>query len=200
MDNLEVYSRQIPLKLNNQLHTYIVGCGGTGTWVAVFLAMSGVPHLTLIDPDKLELSNLNRLPYTQDMVGKLKVECLKRLIIALRPSGSIRTLAAALNKDSLVFLAGADLVIDCTDLISTQKLLYSYCKDVRVRYIRCGYDGIHITVSSTVPDWVQGNENEEERGYTITPSWVCPAAIAGALAVVSALYRTIEVAKEVYDI
>ena len=51
----------------------VVGLGGTGFWTAVFLAMSGVEELILIDSDIVEVSNLNRLPLKEGFVGKKKI-------------------------------------------------------------------------------------------------------------------------------
>ena len=58
----------------------VVGCGGTGFWTALLLAMSGAKELILVDTDILEVSNLNRLLLREDQVGKKKTEVLKELI------------------------------------------------------------------------------------------------------------------------
>ena len=56
-------------------HILILGCGGLGSWVACGLASAGVGALTLVDDDRVELSNLNRqLLFTEADIGRLKVE------------------------------------------------------------------------------------------------------------------------------
>ena len=62
----------------------VVGCGGTGFWTALFLAMSGVEELILVDSDIVEVSNLNRLLLQESSVGKKKAETLKELISGIR--------------------------------------------------------------------------------------------------------------------
>jgi molybdopterin/thiamine biosynthesis adenylyltransferase len=90
-----------------------------------------------------------------------------------------------------------DVVFDCTDDLTAQRELSSFCKARQVRYIRTGYDGTHITITSSVPLW----GSEERRGYHFDSSWVVPATTAAALAVGKALkYSNQEVGKDVGEI
>ena len=69
----------------------VVGLGGTGFWTAIFLAMSGVEELILIDQDVLETSNLNRLPLKNEHIGKKKVIIAKDFIENIRKTWSEET-------------------------------------------------------------------------------------------------------------
>ena len=89
---LERYSRQILLpeidlvgqEKIRQASVLIVGCGGLGSMVALFLAGAGVGKLTLVDADSVELSNLHRqLAFRESDVAKPKVQALKDQLLAL---------------------------------------------------------------------------------------------------------------------
>jgi len=184
MDLRNIYNRQISLNLDIPKEATVVGCGGTGTWVAIGLAMSGVETLTLIDPDIVEISNLNRLPYTPSSVGMAKVDALSDWIHGLRGHVTIKRFETQINADNLDLLSG--IVFCCTDNVASQQLIYRYCKAHRLQYHRVGYDGTVLNVSKAYPLVL---EEQPQDGYTMTPSWVVPAAVAGMLGVASALYR-----------
>ena len=82
----QIFSRQITLpevgeKGQEELEDtgiLVVGMGGLGCPVTHYLISSGIGYLTIMDPDKVELSNLSRQPlYTEDDVGSLKVNAAK---------------------------------------------------------------------------------------------------------------------------
>ena len=103
----------------------IVGLGGLGSPVALYLAAAGVGRLGLIDDQKVELSNLNRQILFEDCdVGRPKVEAAAgRLLIldsALRLEARNESVRAA-NVEAIV--AGYDLVVDGTDSFETKFLL-----------------------------------------------------------------------------
>ena len=76
-----LYGRQ-RFKSPNTLN--LVGCGG-GAWVGIFAAMSGTRRINLFDGDTVEISNLNRLPYSQEALGKKKTTVLREFILNIRP-------------------------------------------------------------------------------------------------------------------
>lgn len=178
----DIYGRQSNLCVVDP-HTRftVVGCGGTGFWVALFLAMSGAKHLNLFDPDYLSVSNLNRLPFSLRAVGRAKTALLKILIRHLRPACFLTTNAKATNFSLSIY--NHDVIFDCTDRSDAQAMLYRYCQHHSCCYIRCGYDGMRINVTRQHSDWSTG----EQDGYTINPSWVVPAVIAAAYAVANYL-------------
>ena len=89
---LERYSRQILLpeidlagqENIRQAAVLIVGCGGLGSMVALFLAGAGVGKLTLVDADSVELSNLHRqLAFRESDIGQPKAQALENQLLAL---------------------------------------------------------------------------------------------------------------------
>lgn len=95
----------------------IVGMGGLGSPVAMYLAASGVGHLVLTDFDVVELSNLQRqIIHHTDDVGENKVESARAAILDLNPEIDVTALAYALEGDELDdAIAAADVVVDACD-------------------------------------------------------------------------------------
>ena len=107
----------------------IVGCGGLGGLVAVQLAASGVGSLHLIDYDLVSVSNLHRqIFYRPEDVGAFKAEVLSGYLRRMSPFVEVTTSTKALTKNNIDSeLGDFDLVIDCTDSLSTKFLLNDYC-------------------------------------------------------------------------
>jgi len=179
----QLYSRQQELELNIPPEVTIVGCGGIGSWVAIYAAMTGVDTLYLFDPDVVENSNRNRLPFCEGAIGRPKVEVVADFIHALRPDIKVFGIRDKMTEIILEakFATFGGYLIDCTDSPKTQIMLYRKCKDHLYPYIRAGYDGTSIMVTSHVSGWIKVDSEEEH--YQINPSWVVPASIVAALAV-----------------
>jgi adenylyltransferase/sulfurtransferase len=100
----------------------IVGAGGIGAGAIPALTGAGVGHLTIIDDDRVELSNLQRQPlYTSDQVGERKVDLAARFIGKRNPGIECRTVADRIEGDNAdAILADHDLIIDGTDNFATR--------------------------------------------------------------------------------
>jgi predicted GIY-YIG superfamily endonuclease len=164
----------------------VVGCGGTGFWTALFLSMSGVKELILVDADIVEVSNLNRLLLQESSVGKKKAETLKELISGIRKEIRIEIQDMRIEKPLDCQILRGDIFC-CTDNLKSQQLICAYCKKNELAYQRIGYDGTILNVSKTFPLSLEGIE--QEGGYTVTPSWVIPAVFAAAAGVASRTYK-----------
>ncbi|MFT7651064.1 MAG: molybdopterin/thiamine biosynthesis adenylyltransferase [Candidatus Azotimanducaceae bacterium] len=124
-DELLRYSRQIMLpdidiagqeKLK-QSRVLIVGAGGLGSPVSLYLAASGVGHITLVDHDEVDLSNLARqVVHDTGSIGKAKVASAKSRLLAINPEITINAVASQADTALLnELMQSADLVLDCTD-------------------------------------------------------------------------------------
>ncbi len=164
-----IYLRQRPLDLKHYNHIAVVGVGGVGSWVALGVALGGLANrITIIDPDIIELHNLNRTPFTSDMVGMRKVDAVALLIEERRDDVDVEPIAAKFA-DALTEIEDAEGIIDCTDHPMTQEEIRRYAKDTGKIYIRGGYDGMEYTIESgynAPPKWGDGS------GYTVIPSWI----------------------------
>ena len=164
----------------------VVGLGGTGFWTAVFLAMSGVSELILVDADTIEVSNLNRLPLKESFVGMKKTQAVKDFLSEIRKLTRIEIHNLKLEKPAdCQILRGA--IFCCTDNLRSQQLICAYCNKNALFYQRVGYDGTILNVSKTFP--LSFEEIKDEGGYTATPSWVIPAVFAAAAGVASKAYK-----------
>lgn len=113
----------------SQAHALIVGAGGLGSPAALYLASAGVGHLTLIDHDVVDVTNLQRqIAHTQERVGQLKVESLQNAIAQINPEVQVKTIAQ--RADSVLLnqcVALADVVLDCTDNFETRHAINQAC-------------------------------------------------------------------------
>ena len=112
----------------------IVGVGGLGSPVLGYLAAAGIGHLTIIDPDRVEISNLHRQPiYTMSDVGSLKSEAAASYARALNPTIEIAQSAVPLDASNGVgLLRGHDVVVTCTDSFPTAQAINSAAVDLGI--------------------------------------------------------------------
>ncbi len=112
----------------------ILGVGGLGSPVALYLAAAGVGELTLVDPDRVDLANLQRqIAHTTADIGRPKVASATERIAALNPAVRVRTLVARLVADDLrAEVARASVVLDCTDNFTARFAINAACVAERV--------------------------------------------------------------------
>jgi molybdopterin/thiamine biosynthesis adenylyltransferase len=136
-DELLRYSRHILLDAVGvegqqralQGHALIVGAGGLGSPVALYLAASGVGHITLVDDDRVELTNLQRqIAHATDRVGQHKVESARQAMAALNPQVRISTHARRADEAWLQeWVPQAQVVIDGSDNFATRHWVNAAC-------------------------------------------------------------------------
>ena len=100
----------------------IIGLGGLGSPVSIYLASAGVGHLVLVDFDKVDLSNLQRqiLHATPD-IDRLKIDSAKEHLLALNPDINIECINHALDENELIEQATkADVIVDASDNFQTR--------------------------------------------------------------------------------
>ncbi len=136
-DDLLRYSRQIMLPefdIDGQAAllsstVLILGLGGLGSPVSMYLAAAGIGRLILVDYDHVEISNLQRqIVHSTADLKRLKVESARDRLQALNPTIQIDTIDHALNDDALLEnVQQADLVIDCTDNFASRFAINLAC-------------------------------------------------------------------------
>jgi adenylyltransferase/sulfurtransferase len=136
-DQLLRYSRQIMLpdfdiagqECLLQASVLVIGVGGLGSPVALYLAAAGVGHLVLVDHDVVDLSNLQRQVIHQEAsLGEPKVDSAAATIAALNPATRVTTINHKLDEAALAAtVAQADLVIDCTDNFQVRYAVNDAC-------------------------------------------------------------------------
>lgn len=112
-----------------QSHALIIGAGGLGSPAALYLGTAGIGRITLVDHDTVDLTNLQRqIAHSLSRVGKPKAESAAAAIAALNPEVKVRTVAQRADGallDELV--AGADVVLDCSDNFATRQAVNRAC-------------------------------------------------------------------------
>jgi len=106
-------------------HVVIAGVGGLGSSVSIYLAAAGIGHISLIDYDTVELSNLNRqiLHWERD-IGKSKVESAAEKLKQINPDIEIRGIEEEIKEENVLkLLKGADAIVDCMDNFRTRFIL-----------------------------------------------------------------------------
>lgn len=151
----------------------VVGLGGLGSFVALELAYLGVGHLILIDPDRIELSNLNRvIGAGPDDVGRYKVDVFRDLIERLAPGVAVTAVAAPLLDSAALHQAkSADLLLGCVDTHGARLSL----NHLSIRYLiplidagtgaRLGTDGLDAKLGGQVQIVAPGAGCLECRGF-----------------------------------
>ena len=142
LDELGVEGQQRLLRA----HALVLGAGGLGSPVLLYLASAGVGRITVVDDDAVDLTNLQRqIMHTEARVGQPKVESARQAVAALNPDVQVRTIAARADAallDELV--AAADIVLDCSDNFATRQALNRACVRHRrplVSGAAIGFDG-----------------------------------------------------------
>jgi molybdopterin/thiamine biosynthesis adenylyltransferase len=112
-----------------QAHALVIGAGGLGSPVALYLGTAGVGRITLVDHDAVDLTNLQRqIAHTQERIGMAKAESARLAVAAINPDVQVRPLVLRADAQALEDLVGeADVVIDCCDNFSTRHAINRAC-------------------------------------------------------------------------
>jgi adenylyltransferase/sulfurtransferase len=107
----------------------IIGVGGLGSPVGMYLAAAGVGKIGLMDGDKVDLTNLHRqVIHSSATIGELKVDSGAERLSALNPEICIeRYPSVATEQNAKEIFPGYDVVIDCTDNLTTRLLMNRTC-------------------------------------------------------------------------
>ena len=127
-------------------HALVIGAGGLGSPVALYLGTAGVGTLTLVDHDTVDLTNLQRqIVHRQDRIGQAKVESAALTLRAINPELNVRTVQERVDAAGLDALVGAaDVVLDCSDNFATRHAVNAACVKHRkplVSGAAVGFDG-----------------------------------------------------------
>ena len=195
---LKKYSRQLILKnigIPGQKKLFnskvlVVGAGGLGCPLMLYLAYSGVGNLGIADNDKVEISNLSRqVLFTKKDLGKFKVMVSKNFIKRINKKILVKTFLKKINKENIHKIAkNYDFICDGTDNFKSRLLINDYCikyKKVLISSAISKYDG-HVfnfdfrkdgpCLRCFMPSLPSINQNCESEGIMSTL-----AGIAGSL-------------------
>ena len=151
---MERYSRQTMLpeigvagqKRLKDAKVMIVGVGGLGSPIALYLAGAGVGTIGLVDDDTVSVSNLQRqVIYTGDEVGRQKALCASIRLASLNKEIQVNAHTTRLNKENAKQLIGQyDIIVDGCDNFATRYLINDVCLELDKPYVYgaiCGFEG-----------------------------------------------------------
>lgn len=107
----------------------VIGAGGLGSPVALYLATAGVGRLTIVDHDTVDLTNLQRqIIHTQARLGRPKAESARESIAAINPDVQVQAITHRADAAWLAAaVAEADVVLDCSDNFVTRQTVNAAC-------------------------------------------------------------------------
>ncbi len=131
-------------------HALVIGAGGLGSPVALYLGSAGVGHITIVDDDVVDATNLQRqIAHTLADVGSPKAHSARKSIAAINPDVQVTCITERADPDLLnLLVAQADVVIDCCDNFATRHAINAACvahRKPQVSGAAVGFDG-QVTV------------------------------------------------------
>ena len=112
-----------------QASVLVIGAGGLGSPVGLYLTAAGVGRIGLVDHDVVDLSNLQRqVLFSASMIGRSKLECARERLLELNPGVEITLHEESFRAENAeAIIAGYDVVLDCTDNFPTRYLANDVC-------------------------------------------------------------------------
>jgi molybdopterin/thiamine biosynthesis adenylyltransferase len=134
----------------------IVGAGGLGCPVALYLAASGIGNITLIDNDEVSITNLQRqILYSSEEVGELKVDAGQKRLAALNPKIKISAINNRLTEENIKnLLANYTVIVDCSDNYETRYLINKTARQLNITLVSGAvvhYDGQVFVFKENAP-------------------------------------------------
>ncbi|MDR7239159.1 HesA/MoeB/ThiF family protein [Neobacillus drentensis] len=151
-DYVSIYDEKIEVWNNiRSSHVVIVGLGAVGTWIAFQLAQSGVKHFTLIDADKVEMTNLHRqLSFGPNDIGRNKIDVVQQNLLEINSEISVKKVYEYINETGIdEHVKEASLVINCADkptVDQTALWIGESCMKYRKPHIIAGGYNLHLSL------------------------------------------------------
>lgn len=120
----------------------IIGVGGVGGYAIEALIRSGIENITLVDYDKIDISNINRQIIAKESnIGKSKVEEWKKRILEINSNVNVTIIKEKITKDNIdiLFNKKYNYIIDACDTVIVKKILIKKCKEKNIKLLTiCG--------------------------------------------------------------
>jgi molybdopterin-synthase adenylyltransferase len=138
-------------------HALVIGAGGLGAPALMYLASAGVGRITVMDPDTVDLTNLQRqIAHTTERVGQPKVQSASLALAQLNPGVQVHAIAEAADEALLrEWVPQAHVVLDCTDRFAIRQLINQVCREAGVPLVSASavrFDGQISVFDPRVPE------------------------------------------------
>lgn len=175
-----------------QSRVAIIGAGGLGSPVALYLAAAGVGHINIVDGDHVDISNLQRqIIHNSNDIGCLKTESAKEKIHNLNPDVEVTTFPTLFNSDNAnTILNGCDVAIDCTDNATSRFLINDTCVSINLPLVHGAINSFSGNVMTIIP----GCANLRDL-FPTPPQSPAPSHNYGVLGVIAGIIGTIQAAE-----
>lgn len=120
------------------IHVLVLGLGGVGGYALESIVRCGIKEVTIIDDDKVDITNLNRqIIATNKTIGMYKTDAFSERLKDINPNLIIHKITKYITSDNLVSVLPCDVdyIIDCCDSIKTKEALISYCTNNNIKLI-----------------------------------------------------------------
>ncbi|MCX5806134.1 MAG: HesA/MoeB/ThiF family protein [Proteobacteria bacterium] len=136
-----------------QAHVLIAGVGGLGSPVAIYLSTAGIGHLTIVDCDSVDVTNLNRqILHWEEDVNRRKVESAEQKLRKINSTIAVEAVDVKITGDNIAeLLQGIDLVMDCMDNMETRFLINEACVKKGIPMIHGGVREMLGEVTTIIP-------------------------------------------------
>jgi adenylyltransferase/sulfurtransferase len=131
----------------------IAGVGGLGCASATYLVAAGVGHITIVDFDRVELSNLNRqVLYWEEDIGAEKVAVAQKKLSKLNPTIEIIPVRAEITEENASsIISGADVVVDGLDKLEARLAINRACVRQKIPYVYGGVSRLRGMMTTIIP-------------------------------------------------
>lgn len=139
-ERAELLFKEEGLRKLKEANVMVVGLGGVGSFAAEFLARAGVGHMTIVDGDTVDITNINRqLPALHSTIGKPKVQVVGDRLLDINPELELTRIEEFVSPERAheIVTSAYDYVLDCIDSISPKINLILAAKRKKVKVISC---------------------------------------------------------------
>jgi molybdopterin/thiamine biosynthesis adenylyltransferase len=134
-------------------HVLVIGVGGLGCAASMYLTYAGIGHITIVDDDSVELSNLNRqMLHWESDIGKKKPVSAANKLRRINSGIRITSVCKKVTEDNVdEIIKGVDVVIDGLDNFKTRFVLNAECIRQGIPFIHAGVNGLLGQITTVVP-------------------------------------------------
>jgi adenylyltransferase/sulfurtransferase len=155
-ESKDYYSKQSKMVDQNKLavaKVLVIGAGGLGCPVLQSLTSAGVGEISIVDHDRIEISNIHRQPlYAPNLVGEFKAVVAQKKMQELNPYIKISATVKYVDASNILELChGFDMVLDCTDNLVTKGLINHACHNLKIPFVTASIYKNSGTLRTVIP-------------------------------------------------